>query len=129
MASIFGVEETGATWAHLKWGSGGRAPSCWANFVIFFEKNSNFNTVWITFGTFLKPFETILTTKIKKPVEELNPFFRPSMFTGQLQAMLKRLHPWLNFVSNLAKGGGLWLKPLYPILLVAPLRVVKSLMR
>ena len=37
------------------WGSGGEASSRWASFVIFFEKNSFFNAIWITFCAFLEP--------------------------------------------------------------------------
>ena len=38
------------------WGSGGEAPSRWAIFVSFWKKKL-FKSHWITFRTYLQPFE------------------------------------------------------------------------
>ena len=31
------------------WGSGGKAPSCWAVLQFFWKQNSHFNAIWMTF--------------------------------------------------------------------------------
>ena len=46
----------GASRGRRIWGSGGDAPSRWAIFRNFLEKNY-FNTHWITFWMYLEPFE------------------------------------------------------------------------
>ena len=54
------------------WGSGGKAPSRWAIFCKFLEKNSYFNAIWITFRTFSEPFEII---KLLRYESQLNKSF------------------------------------------------------
>ena len=43
---------------------GAKRTSYWAIFVIF-GKNSYYNAVWITFGTFLEPFEKTKFLRLK----------------------------------------------------------------
>ena len=42
------------------------------DFCDFSEKNSNFNAIWITFGTFLEPFERTEIAKIASYMQGLN---------------------------------------------------------
>ena len=39
-----------------QWGPGDEAPSCWAILAIF-QKSNHFNTIWMTFCTFLEQLE------------------------------------------------------------------------
>ena len=50
------VEQTDAIQMYYWRGSGGKAPSRWAIFTIFW-KNNHFTVIWITFRTFLRPLE------------------------------------------------------------------------
>ena len=58
------VEQTGATQAYHRQGSGGRALgdllcSLQSNFSDFLKKHRHFNEVWITFRTFVEPLKKI----------------------------------------------------------------------
>ena len=51
------AEQIGPTQAYHKRGCGGEAPSRWAIFVIFQQKNSHFSAIW-TFCANAEPFES-----------------------------------------------------------------------
>ena len=61
----------GATSRRRLWESEGKAPSRWAIFCKFLEKNGYFDAIWITFRTFSEPFER---TKFLRLESQLNKF-------------------------------------------------------
>ena len=61
------------------------------DFFSFFEKNSHFNAIWITYRTFLKLFERKKLLSFGSQLKKLN-YPVHSALTGQVQSTFKRLH-------------------------------------
>ena len=89
----------GATSRRRLWESGGEAPSRWAIFCKFLEKNGYFNAIWITFRTFSEPFER---TKFLRFESQLNK--SPSFTPSQVQNTFKIFHFGVKF-CDLAWSG------------------------
>ena len=70
------------------------------------EYNERFDLIWITFCTFLEPFEKNKLPKFASHLKELNcPPLQPLLLTGQVQNTFKLLYFGLHFLSGLAKRG------------------------
>ena len=71
-----------------------RSPQPLEDFFSFFEKNSHFNAVWITYRTFLKLFEINKLLSLGSQLKKLNyPVHSAlALLTGQVQGTFKRLH-------------------------------------
>ena len=57
------------------WGCGGEAPAAGRFFKIF-RKNSYFNSIWITFRTFLEPFENTKFLRLKSQLKKFFPLLQ-----------------------------------------------------
>ena len=84
----------GATSSRRLWESGGEAPSRWAIFCKFLEKNGYFKAIWITFRTFSEPFER---TKFLRFESQLNEFLL--FLQVKSKTHLKSFILGLNFVT------------------------------
>ena len=58
-----------------RYGDVGGSPSRWAIFKIF-GKNSYFNSIWITFRTFLEPFENTKFLRLKSQLKKFFPLLQ-----------------------------------------------------
>ena len=81
------------------WGSGGKAPSRWAIFCKFLEKNGYFNAIWITFCTFSESFEII---KLLRYESQLNKSF--PLLQVKSKTCLRSCILGLNFVPWPGQG-------------------------
>ena len=88
-----------ATSRQKLWESGPKAPSRWAIFCKFLEKNGYFNAIWITFRTFLEPFER---TKLLRFEIQLNKSL--SLLQVKFKTRFKILHFGIK-CSDLAWSG------------------------
>ena len=60
------------------YGSGGKDPSRWAISCVFFEKNSYFNAIWITFCIFSEPFKKAKFMRFESQLKKSSLYFRSS---------------------------------------------------
>ena len=86
----------GAWWRSRRrlWDSGGEAPSRWAIFHNFLEKNGYFNTIRITVRTFSEPFERTKFLRFESQWNKSLPLLQVKSKTR-----LKSCISWLNFVT------------------------------
>ena len=97
---------------------GGSRGSRWANFIFFFRKNSRLNAIWITFCTFLDPFEITKFLGFESQLKTSNCWVF-ILLTDQVQ---KRLKSWileLNFVCDLAQVDEALQSRLPPVIFLA----------
>ena len=99
------AEQIGANQAYHERGVGGNAPSRWAIFVIFQQKNFHFCAIWMTFLTIVEPFEStkLLNLKIMRK-NKLSSLFSLTLLTGGVRNIFKRFYLWVNFLNEMAKG-------------------------
>ena len=71
---------------------------------LFFEKNSYFNAIWVTFYTFLEPFEKTNFLAFESQLNKLNCFVF-FLLVDQIQNTFKILNLGFNFVSDLTQVG------------------------
>ena len=90
---------SGAPIRRRLWESGGEAPSCWAIFCIFWKKNDYFNAIWITFCTFLEPFERTKFLRFESQLNMSLPLLQVKSKTRLKCSILR-----LNFVTWLKSG-------------------------
>ena len=65
------------------WESGGEAPSRWANFCKFLEKNGYLNAIWIIFRTFSEPYERTKFVRFKRQMNKSLPLLQVKSKTRQ----------------------------------------------
>ena len=75
-----------------QWGHGGGAPSRWAIFCNFLEKNGYFNAIRNTFRTFSEPFKSTKFLMFESQWKKLTPFT-----SDQVQNTFKILHFGVKF--------------------------------
>ena len=88
----------GATSRRRLW-PGGKAPSRWAIFCKFLEKNGRLNAIWITFCTFSEPFERTKFVRFESQLNKSFPLLQVKSKTG-----LKFFVLGLNFVTWPGQG-------------------------
>ena len=88
-----------ATSRRRLWESVGKAPSSWAIFCKFLEKNGYLNAIWITFRTFSELFEK---TKFLRFENQLNKSL--SLLQVKSKTHLKSFILGLNFVTWPGQG-------------------------
>ena len=84
----------GATSRRRLWESRGEAPSRWAIFCKFLEKNGYFNAIWITFRTFSEPFKRTKFLRFESQLKKSLPLLQVKSKTR-----LKSFVLGLNFVT------------------------------
>ena len=80
-------------------GDGGGAPSSWAIFCNFLEKNGYFNAIRITFCTFSEPFERTKFLMFKSQLKKFLP-----LLLVMSKTRLKSCILGLNFVTWPSQG-------------------------
>ena len=81
------------------WESGGEAPSRWAIFEKFLEKNGYCNAIRITFRTFSEPFERTKFLRFESQLKKSLPLLQGKFKTGLKSCILG-----LNFVTWPGQG-------------------------